>query len=124
MLTDAFQLLKPTRDCREMWVLAEIGRSEMVSQRGLARAAGVSATMINAYIDDLMSRGFIDVTGETNRTYRYFLTETGKARREELFGMLSREVFELYARLKSELRLAAGVEAPQEGPAESEARSA
>ena len=110
MLTGSFQLLKPSRECREMAVLAEIGKGEAVSQRSLARAAGVSATMINAYIDDLVGRGLIEVTGDTNRTYRYHLTEAGRTRHEEIFRQLVREVFELYGRLKRELRIAGGDE--------------
>lgn len=104
MLTGSFQLLKPSRECREMAVLAEIGKGPAVSQRSLARAAGVSATMINAYVDDLVGRGLLEVTGDTNRTYRYHLTEAGRCRQEEIFRALSAEVFELYARLKRELR--------------------
>ena len=104
MVTGTFQLLKLSRECREMAVLAEIGKSEAVSQRSLARAAGVSATMINAYVDDLVGRGLLDVTGETNRTYRYHLTEAGRLRHEEIFRQLVREVFELYLQLKHEMR--------------------
>lgn len=121
MLTGSFQLLKPSRECREMAVLAEIGKSDAVSQRSLARAAGVSATMVNAYVDDLVGRGLLDVTGDTNRTYKYRLTEAGKNRHEEIFRQLVREVFELYGRLKHELRVASGDEPPA---AEPEAQSA
>jgi DNA-binding MarR family transcriptional regulator len=123
MLTGSFQLLKPSRECREMSVLAEIGKSDAVSQRSLARAAGVSPTMINAYVDDLVGRGLLEVTGETNRTYRYHLTEAGRVRHEEIFRQLSREVFELYAQLKHELRAASGGEAKPEATAP-EAQSA
>jgi DNA-binding MarR family transcriptional regulator len=110
MLIGTFQLIKPARECREMAVLAEIEKSPVVSQRGLARAAGVSATMINAYVDDLVGRGLLDVTGDTNRTYRYHLTEAGRARRAEIFRQLSGEIFELYAQLKHELKSAADEE--------------
>ncbi len=108
MLTGSLRLLRPSRECREMAVLGEIGKGESVSQRGLARVAGVSATMVNAYVDDLVGRGLIEVTGDTNRTYRYHLTDAGRARREELFRELSREVFELYGWLKHELRASEG----------------
>lgn len=110
MLIGSFQLIKPSRECREMAVLAEIDKSSIVSQRSLARAAGVSATMINAYVDDLVGRGLLDVTGDTNRTYRYFLTDQGRARREEIQRQLSREIFELYAQLKADLKAAADEE--------------
>lgn len=113
MLIGSFQLIKPSRECREMAVLAEIDKASAVSQRALARAAGVSATMINAYVDDLVGRGLLDVTGDTNRTYRYFLTDAGRARREEIQRQLSREIFELYAQLKADLKAAADEELAQ-----------
>lgn len=121
MLIGTFQLFKPSRECREMAVLAEIEKGAAVSQRSLARAAGVSATMINAYVDDLVGRGLLDVTGDTNRTYRYYLTDLGRARREEIFQQLSKEIFELYAQLKHELREGAAEPALPEAP---EAQSA
>ena len=68
--------------------------------------------MINAYVDDLVGRGLLEVTGDTNRTYRYHLTEAGRALHEEIFRRLSREVFELYAQLKHELRAATAEPAP------------
>jgi len=113
MLIGSFQLIKPSRECREMAVLAEIDKSSAVSQRSLARAAGVSATMINAYVDDLLGRGLLDVTGDTNRTYRYHLTDAGRTRREEIRRQLSREIFELYAQLKADLKAAADEELAQ-----------
>jgi DNA-binding MarR family transcriptional regulator len=123
MVTGTFQLLRLSRECREMSVLAQIGKSDAVSQRSLARAAGVSATMINAYVDDLVGRGLLEVTGDTNRTYRYHLTESGRLRHEEIFRQLVREVFELYLQLKHEMRAASG-ETQEPGAAAPEAQSA
>ena len=124
MVTGTFQLLRLSRECREMAVLAEIGKSDAVSQRGLARAAGVSATMINAYVDDLVGRGLLEVTGDTNRTYRYHLTEAGKLRHEEIFRQLVREVFELYLQLKHEMHAVDGTMQDQAPAAPPEAQSA
>jgi DNA-binding MarR family transcriptional regulator len=103
MRADSFRYFKPTRETREMSVLAEIGRDAAVSQRALARAAGVSATMINAYIDGLVSLGLVEVSGETNRTYRYHLTAPGAARRDQLLGEVAREAEALALRVKQEL---------------------
>jgi DNA-binding MarR family transcriptional regulator len=105
MLTNALHYIKPSKEYREMEVLAEVGRNTRSSQRSLARAAGVSATMVNAYVDDLVSRGLLDVTGDTNRTYRYRLTPAGEARRDEIFFEISREIFQLYGRVREEMRL-------------------
>jgi DNA-binding MarR family transcriptional regulator len=103
MRAHSFRFFKPTREIREMLVLAEIGRDSAVSQRALARTAGVSATMINAYIDGLVGLGYVDVSGETNRTYRYHLTPAGAARRDELTGAVSAELDTLCARVRQEL---------------------
>jgi DNA-binding PadR family transcriptional regulator len=61
--------------------------------------------MVNAYVDDLVGRGLLDVTGDTNRTYRYTLTPAGEARRDEIFFEISREIFQLYGRVREEMRL-------------------
>jgi DNA-binding MarR family transcriptional regulator len=90
------RFLKLSREAREMAVLDAVERDSTVSQRGLARAAGVSATMINAYVDGLVGRGWLEVTGDTNRTYRYFLTLSGRVRRDELRRDFAREVEEFY----------------------------
>lgn len=97
------RFFRPTREYREMSVLREIARDERASQRRLARAAGVSAAMVNAYIDDLVSRGLLVVTGLTNRTYRYHLTLEGHARRDRLLGELAAEMEQLVARVRREL---------------------
>ena len=107
MFTPDLKFVKPSREYREMAVLSEIRREERVSQLKLARAAGVSATMINAYIDDLVGRDYLQVTGETNRTYRYFLTTEGMARCDALRQDVWREVAGLYMRMKPEFDMPA-----------------
>ena len=97
------EMFRPTKQYRELAVLREIHRSSLVSQRGLARAAGVSATMINAYVDDLVGRGLLDVTGDTNRSYRYRLTDAGLAREGELAQKLREELFQIQSALRLEL---------------------
>lgn len=112
MFTPDLKFVKPSREYREMAVLSEIRGGGRVSQRKLARAAGVSATMINAYVDDLVGRGLLDVSGETNRTYRYTLTPEGLDRCDALRREVSREIAELYGRMRAEF------EAPEpESPA-------
>ena len=97
MFPHDLQFIRPTREFRELAVLLEIGEDPRASQRSLARAAGVSATMINAYVDGLVGRGLLQVTGETNRTYRYFLTSEGRKRSEGLRRRLLAEVARLEA---------------------------
>ena len=66
-------------------------------------AAALPAPAPTLSLDDLVARELLEVTGDTNRTYRYRLTETGRARHEEIFRQLCLEVFELHAQLKHQL---------------------
>ena len=100
MFPNDLHFIRPTREFRELAVLLEIGEDPRASQRSLARAAGVSATMINAYVDGLVGRGLLQVTGDTNRTYRYFLTAEGRERSEGLRRRLLAEVKRLEARVR------------------------
>lgn len=104
MSTTAFRFIRPTREYRELSVLSEIGRGAPVSQRGLARVAGVSSAMVNAYIDGLVGCGFLEVTGDTNRSYRYSLTGAGRARCGELYFQFAREASRFFGEMQGELR--------------------
>ena len=104
MLTESLEFVRPSREVRELAILTEIGKNPSCSQRSLARIARVSATMVNAYVDTLVGRGEVEVSGETNRSYRYQLTGSGRSRRDDLLNRVSREVIRLYARLKREFR--------------------
>ncbi len=101
-LDRSLRLLRPSPEVRELAILAEIGKNPAVSQRALARAADLSPTMVNAYVDAFVGRGLVEVTGGTNRTYRYYLTPAGRARREELSDLASREAVEVFRRTREE----------------------
>ena len=103
MLPDrSLRFHRPSPEVRELAILAGIGKNPAVSQRALARSAGLSPTMVNAYVDALVGRGLIEVTGETNRTYRYHLTPEGRARQEELESLASREAVEVFRRTRDQ----------------------
>ncbi len=104
MLTGLLRLLRPSRELRQLLLLDEIGSGRPVSQRSLARRAGISCAMANAYVDALVGRGLLEVTGETNRSYRYRLTNAGHARRDELFLKLTLETSRLARRVEEEAR--------------------
>ncbi len=98
-----FKFLRPSREYRELAILSEIGRRPAASQRALARAASMCATMANAYVDGLVERGLVEVSGETNRTYRYALTDAGRRQCDQLLRESSYEAVELFARTRREV---------------------
>ena len=98
----ALKLLKPSPEVRELAILSGIEKNPAASQRALARSAAVSPTMVNAYVDALVGDGKVEVTGDTNRTYRYYLTPAGRARREELSALASHEALEVFRGARDE----------------------
>ncbi len=93
---------KPTRALRELNLLTAIDGDPAISQRVLARRAGMSPTMANTYVADFETRGLVRVSGETNRTTRYALTEAGLRLKRELIFASSREVIRFYGQVKAE----------------------
>jgi DNA-binding MarR family transcriptional regulator len=102
-LERSLRLLRPSPEVRELAILSGIEKNPAASQRALARAAAVSPTMVNAYVDALVGDGKVEVTGDTNRTYRYYLTPAGRARREELSALASREALEVFRGARDEI---------------------
>jgi NADH/NAD ratio-sensing transcriptional regulator Rex len=59
--------------------------------------------MVNNYIKALQRDGLIRVTGNTNRTQRYHLTDKGRNVLREDFLCYSAEIVQLYGAVKSEI---------------------
>jgi DNA-binding MarR family transcriptional regulator len=104
MLTKRFQFIEPARPYRELQILSEIARNPRTSQRELAERAMIGPTMVNRYVAEMQRDGLVEVEGETNRTFRYRLTEAGRYRRDELFFQVSKEVVQFYGQAKQDFR--------------------
>jgi DNA-binding MarR family transcriptional regulator len=97
------QFLNPTKKFRRLSVLLAIQGNPRVSQHQIGRITHLSSSMVNNYIKDFQKEALIKVSGRTNRTQSYHLTEAG---REELFSLLlaySAEIIQLYGSTKKEL---------------------
>lgn len=104
MLKRKYRFTKPSREYRELCILTGISHDPYASQRTLAREATISLAVLNEYLDDLVSRGFVEIEGASPRSYRYRLTPLGAQHRNELFFDLSREIIQFYGQMKSEFR--------------------
>lgn len=90
----------PAIKLRRLTVLMAIHDSPRVSQHQIAKMTDLSSSMVNNYMKRLQKEGFVKVTGKTNRTQRYHLTESGQG---ELIGLIlkySAEVIQLYSAAK------------------------
>jgi DNA-binding MarR family transcriptional regulator len=95
-----FSFLNPSPDFREMNILKGIAENPEVSQQKLSRISGVVPSMINRYIYDFESKGFIVKKGKNRRRMNYYLTKEGKFRLQFLSLSFLREVAKLYVQTK------------------------
>jgi predicted transcriptional regulator len=69
---------------RSFLLLSEIASDEQLSQRELARRLGIALGLVNSYLKNLVSKGFVRVTNFPKNRYAYLLTPTGFAEKSRL----------------------------------------
>ncbi len=69
---------------RDLEILAELARSERVTQRGLAARLGIALGLTNLYLKRLARKGHIKITSIPPRRVRYLLTPKGMAQKTRL----------------------------------------
>ena len=95
--------LSPTKQLRLLSVLYCIYENPNDSQHTIASRTDLSSTMVNNYIRRLKQEGVVTVSGKTNRTQQYHLSERGRVMlRQSLLGY-SAEIVKLYGTVKSEI---------------------
>ncbi|MBI4774546.1 MAG: winged helix-turn-helix transcriptional regulator [Deltaproteobacteria bacterium] len=97
------KFLLPTKQFRELFILACLNENPSMSQHILAERVHLSSTMVNNYIRRLADEGLIRVEGHTNRSMRYSLTPKGYNRLSKLFIDYSVDIVRLYIATKHEL---------------------
>jgi predicted transcriptional regulator len=100
MMTRELRFLRPSRELREFYILRAIENNPNASQRTIARAALVSSTMVNNYLGEMVSHDWVDIIGDTNRSYEYRITDTGRQRKSELLFQISKEVVQMFGLMK------------------------
>ena len=69
---------------RSLLLLDEISRNNELTQRDLSRRLGIALGLINSYIKNLVSRGYITVAAIPRNRYKYYLTPRGFAEKTRL----------------------------------------
>jgi len=64
-------------DYRSFLLLDEISRNNKVTQRDLSRRLGVALGLINSYIKNLTSKGYVTIATIPRNRYKYYLTPNG-----------------------------------------------
>ena len=97
---------------RSLQILSELSDNDSLTQRDLSSRLGIALGLVNSYIKNLMSKGFITVKAIPPRRYAYFLTPKGFAEKTRLtyhllqdYTRIYREARANFKRLFSELSL-------------------
>ena len=77
--------VKKTLDSsRSLQLLSEISGEEPLSQRELSRRLGIAVGLVNSYLKNLVSKGFVRVKNFPSNRYAYLLTPQGFAEKSRL----------------------------------------
>lgn len=71
-------------DYRSLQLLDEISKNNELTQRDLSRKLGVALGLINSYLKNLVSKGYITVSTIPRKRYTYYLTPHGFAEKTRL----------------------------------------
>lgn len=100
-------------DYRSLQLLDEISKNNELTQRDLSRKLGVALGLINSYLKNLVSKGYITVSTIPRKRYTYYLTPHGFAEKTRLtyqhlqnftslYRVARRDFRNLFERLRSQ----------------------
>lgn len=69
---------------RSFQLLSEISGEDPLSQRELSRRLGIAVGLVNSYLKNLVSKGFVRVKNFPSNRYAYLLTPQGLAEKSRL----------------------------------------
>ena len=76
---------QPNQDTyRSLLLLDEISKGEPLSQRDLSKRLNIALGLVNSYVKNLVSKGYITVKSVPAKRYAYFLTPKGFAEKTRL----------------------------------------
>lgn len=64
-------------DYRSFLLLDEISKDASVTQRSMSKDLGIALGLINSYVKNLVSKGYVTVSGIPKKRYTYYLTPKG-----------------------------------------------
>jgi DNA-binding MarR family transcriptional regulator len=73
-----------SNDYRSLLLLDEISKGSELTQRDLSKNLGVALGLINSYVKNLVSKGYITVSKIPKKRYQYYLTPGGFAEKTRL----------------------------------------
>jgi DNA-binding MarR family transcriptional regulator len=91
-------------DYRSLLLLDEISKNNKLTQRDLSKNLGIALGLINSYIKNLISRGYITVSAIPKNRYKYYLTPKGFREKTRLTYEHLRNFTDLYRVARKDFR--------------------
>ncbi len=92
----ASKFLTPSKELRRLSILSAICNDSKISQHKIGTATNLSSSMVNNYIKEFQTNELITVSGETNRTQQYHLTDKGREELKAFLDSYSAEINGIY----------------------------
>jgi len=85
-------------------ILTELSTNESLTQRDLSSSLGIALGLVNSYVRNLVTKGFITVKAIPRRRYAYYLTPKGFAEKTRLAYDLLQDYTRIYHEARSNLK--------------------
>ncbi|MBF0557964.1 MAG: winged helix-turn-helix transcriptional regulator [Nitrospirae bacterium] len=85
-------------------ILTELSANDSLTQRDLSSSLGIALGLVNSYIKNLLSKGFITVKAIPRRRYAYYLTPKGFTEKTRLAYDLLQDYTRIYREARSSFK--------------------
>ncbi len=93
-----------SQDYRSLLLLDEISKNNELTQRDLSKKLGVALGLVNSYLKNLASKGYITVSNIPRKRYKYYLTPRGFAEKTRLTYQHLQNFTSLYRTARRDFR--------------------
>jgi len=97
-------LLQEREPYKSLLILEELSNDDSVTQRDLSRRLGIALGLVNSYIKNLVSKGYVTVKAIPAKRYAYYLTPKGFTEKTRLTYDLLHDYTRVYRETRSNLK--------------------
>ncbi len=90
---------------KSLLLLDEISKGESLSQRDLSKRLNIALGLVNSYIKNLVSKGYVTISQIPAKRYAYYLTPTGLAEKTRLTYHLLQDYTNIYRNARRDFRI-------------------
>jgi DNA-binding MarR family transcriptional regulator len=89
---------------RSLQILDELSNNDSLTQRDLSSRLGIALGLVNSYIKNLITKGYVTVKTIPSKRYAYYLTPKGFTEKTRLAYHLFQDYTRIYREAKKNIR--------------------